>query len=62
MFIDYVTVNAAMSQAQPAMYLTAYNEIFHAYAEEENALFNLNCRRASDSETLLGYPIEDSHK
>lgn len=49
MFIDYVTVNAAMSQAQPAMYLTAYNEIFHAYAEEENALFNLNCRRASDS-------------
>lgn len=48
MFIDYVTANADMSQVQHAIYLTAYNKIFHAYSEVENALFNLSCRRDLD--------------
>lgn len=42
MFIDYVTANADMSQVQHAMYVPAYNEIFHAYTEVKNVLFNLN--------------------
>lgn len=33
MFMDYVTVNADMSQVQHATYLAAYNKIFSEYSE-----------------------------